>query len=632
MKINMLFFSFFLMLSITVMGQSPKMFNFQALANPNGNPIIEKNIQVKASILEGGHSGVVAYQELIDSETDDQGFFNVQIGSGATISGVFAQVKWENGVFFIKVEVSEDNGSTFQLLGVTQLLSVPYAFYADKSESLSNIHFYSSSSEMSFDQTLTEGEIVKTLGFYEAGDGGNATYKITTNGGAGTIGLENGLKASLVVEKSTVDVKQFGAMPNNGNVYGLLSEALEFSSNNNYTLFFPNGTYNIDQTLTIAGTNINSSLADKPVTIKGESAYGVMINMLDSQTTSIDFSRSKQVNIENISSNTLIKLVEYGEEFIPLSQKREVFAKNVYTNTLTEEDINWGLLINTPKPAQYADNSGGAYARYPVEIINNSGYNALMINNFAVNEAGDVESPVDNSAIGIIDKVKNNAGSFLIEGGYRPFLVFKNENSSLKSSVIEGSVFSISPEGKIGINASHYYSDEQAPGTYTMKIRDNRPSIALYDATENNKSVQLSYAGKYFTISDSQGDVLMKLGTHANVFEQLGSGGFATSLIIRDAAYNRGLRFWRLPSSPNGEKHRIIYTDSNNYLRTYPWASAPEDESGELLLTNKNGYSNQRPNLDDSENVIGFMFFDRTLNIPIWWNGSKWVDASGNER
>lgn len=26
---------------------------------------------------------------------------------------------------------------------------------------------------------------------------------------------------------------------------------------------------------------------------------------------------------------------------------------------------------------------------------------------------------------------------------------------------------------------------------------------------------------------------------------------------------------------------------------------------------------------------IGKQFFDQTLGIPIWWNGTKWVNASG---
>ena len=28
---------------------------------------------------------------------------------------------------------------------------------------------------------------------------------------------------------------------------------------------------------------------------------------------------------------------------------------------------------------------------------------------------------------------------------------------------------------------------------------------------------------------------------------------------------------------------------------------------------------------------VGFQYFDTTLGKPIWWNGSAWVDATGQE-
>ena len=29
--------------------------------------------------------------------------------------------------------------------------------------------------------------------------------------------------------------------------------------------------------------------------------------------------------------------------------------------------------------------------------------------------------------------------------------------------------------------------------------------------------------------------------------------------------------------------------------------------------------------------VTGMMYFDTTLNKPVWYNGSNWVDATGNK-
>lgn len=42
---------------------------------------------------------------------------------------------------------------------------------------------------------------------------------------------------------------------------------------------------------------------------------------------------------------------------------------------------------------------------------------------------------------------------------------------------------------------------------------------------------------------------------------------------------------------------------------------------------NLSGPSDSRPNSSDI--IIGFQYFDTTLNKPIYWSGSKWVDATG---
>lgn len=46
------------------------------------------------------------------------------------------------------------------------------------------------------------------------------------------------------------------------------------------------------------------------------------------------------------------------------------------------------------------------------------------------------------------------------------------------------------------------------------------------------------------------------------------------------------------------------------------------------LITNCYGDTESRP----SDNItVGYKYFDTTLNKPIWWNGTKWVDYNGND-
>ncbi len=52
------------------------------------------------------------------------------------------------------------------------------------------------------------------------------------------------------------------------------------------------------------------------------------------------------------------------------------------------------------------------------------------------------------------------------------------------------------------------------------------------------------------------------------------------------------------------------------------------DAAGDRIADKKSGPSADRPKASEVLR-IGFMYFDTTLNKPIWWNGKVWVDAMG---
>lgn len=51
------------------------------------------------------------------------------------------------------------------------------------------------------------------------------------------------------------------------------------------------------------------------------------------------------------------------------------------------------------------------------------------------------------------------------------------------------------------------------------------------------------------------------------------------------------------------------------------------DVHGHSGMGRYSGSNTQRPSL--FTNDVGYRYFDTTLNKPIWWNGTKWVDATG---
>lgn len=60
------------------------------------------------------------------------------------------------------------------------------------------------------DIRLKEGRIVQTSGFYEAGDGGGATYKLSTEKGRAGVELSNGLYANILLDTKVIDGKKWG--------------------------------------------------------------------------------------------------------------------------------------------------------------------------------------------------------------------------------------------------------------------------------------------------------------------------------------------------------------------------------------------------------------------------------------
>ncbi len=133
MKKSTLLLIFALVLTRYGFSQAPQGFPYQAVARDNGgNLIANHNISLRFSILDGSNVGTTVYQETQTATTNSLGLFNLNIGQGTVVSGTFNAINWASGAKFIKVELDTSGGNTFTLMGITQLMSVPYALYANQ--------------------------------------------------------------------------------------------------------------------------------------------------------------------------------------------------------------------------------------------------------------------------------------------------------------------------------------------------------------------------------------------------------------------------------------------------------------------------------------------------------------------
>jgi hypothetical protein len=138
-KITLLSTLCFLLLTLVANSQTPpNAFNYSAVArNATGQPIAASTIGIQIMILKTSPTGASQYSENHFVSTDGFGLFNLVIGAGAVQSGSMATIDWSNDNYYLKVGMDASGGTNFLTMGITQLLSVPYAMYAKSSGSLS---------------------------------------------------------------------------------------------------------------------------------------------------------------------------------------------------------------------------------------------------------------------------------------------------------------------------------------------------------------------------------------------------------------------------------------------------------------------------------------------------------------
>jgi len=131
---------FLILFNFSLKAQIPPIaFNYSAVArNTIGQPITTTTIGIQISILKNSSTGVSQYIENHFVNTDEFGLFNLVIGAGAVQSGNMGTIEWSNDNYYLKVAMDTSGGTNFLTMGITQLLSVPYALYAKSAGSLNN--------------------------------------------------------------------------------------------------------------------------------------------------------------------------------------------------------------------------------------------------------------------------------------------------------------------------------------------------------------------------------------------------------------------------------------------------------------------------------------------------------------
>ena len=129
-----LFIAFVLILTSTLslQAQTPQGFNYQAtVRNAGGELIVSQNVNFRFNVQQGSVTSTAVFTETHLVSTDDLGQVNIVIGEGTATTGDFTLIDWSLGSYFLGIELN--TGTGYVAMGTTQLLSVPFALYAENS-------------------------------------------------------------------------------------------------------------------------------------------------------------------------------------------------------------------------------------------------------------------------------------------------------------------------------------------------------------------------------------------------------------------------------------------------------------------------------------------------------------------
>lgn len=123
------------LLSVVVFAQAPQSIKYQTVVrSDNGTIFPQQQMDFKISILEGSATGTTVYSEEHTLATNANGMVNFKIGLGSVVSGDFSAIDWGSDAHYIKVEAKFQGVPSYNLMGIEEFASVPYAFFANSTQ------------------------------------------------------------------------------------------------------------------------------------------------------------------------------------------------------------------------------------------------------------------------------------------------------------------------------------------------------------------------------------------------------------------------------------------------------------------------------------------------------------------
>ena len=128
---------FYAMITSVILAQTPEKMSYQAIVrNTDNNLVANSTVGIKILVRQGSTEGASVYEESHNTTTNISGLVTLEIGTGAIITGSFSDISWAQGPYFMETQIDATGGTDYNIIGISQLLSVPYALHAKTAESV----------------------------------------------------------------------------------------------------------------------------------------------------------------------------------------------------------------------------------------------------------------------------------------------------------------------------------------------------------------------------------------------------------------------------------------------------------------------------------------------------------------
>jgi endosialidase-like protein len=123
----------------SIVAQTPHAFNYQGvIRNAEGAVLQNADVIIKFNIINGADDSIV-FSENHSITSNAQGVVSLVVGEGLNNSGSITTINWSTGDYALGIEVSLDEGATFNPMGEAKLVAVPYALYSKNAEAAQTI-------------------------------------------------------------------------------------------------------------------------------------------------------------------------------------------------------------------------------------------------------------------------------------------------------------------------------------------------------------------------------------------------------------------------------------------------------------------------------------------------------------